>query len=165
MRLYSALLLVLLSPALVTISHAHEGEEHGNHDALHDGFVLMYQDIHFEVVAGTEGLIRVFYTDAVRAELPAATVSDMAVEIEFPDGRTVPVNMAISDGGDYWEGMGTPITDPKTIIRLGFVFGTEPLLLDVPFSAMPEPAAIEMDTAMTGQDMPADSMPMDHSGH
>ncbi|MGA0805546.1 MAG: hypothetical protein ACO3PV_03385 [Pseudohongiellaceae bacterium] len=143
-------ILVVASPALF----AHGDEPHGNHDAHHGGFVMMYEDIHFEVAAAPAGGIQVYYTNAARVELPAATASDVVVEIIRPGKATEYVTMAISDSGDFWEGSSTPVSEADAIVRVGFIYENSPLMLDVPATALiSEPEAA---TAMTAGD---------HAGH
>jgi hypothetical protein len=122
-----------LLPALVL---AHGDEVHGDHDAAHGGFVMMYEDLHFEVTALPEGGIQLYFTDAERSELPAATVSDVAVEIERKDMPVESVTMAISAGGDFWEGASKPAVETDAIVRLGFFYSGKSLLLDVPVSSL-----------------------------
>lgn len=141
-------LAVLLAFGLNAAAVAHEGEEHGDHDARHGGFVMMYGDLHFELVAKAAGAVELYYSDAVRAPLPAATASDVVVEIERTDGSIENVAMAISNDGEYWTGSSKPIEAPEDIIRVGFVFEGEPLVLDVPFSAMPAASADSHDVHM-----------------
>ncbi len=118
---------------------AHEGEDHGDHNPHHGGFVMMYQDLHFELVARQEGGIEVYYTDAIRNTLPAVVASDVTVEIEREGESVEYVEMMISDAGDYWIGTSRPVKNSRDIIRLGFLFDGTPLLLDVRASNMPEP--------------------------
>lgn len=149
-RLLLGLVLAFASPALF----AHGDELHGDHDAHHGGFVMMYEDIHFEVAAVPAGGIQIYYTNAARIELPAATVSDVAVEIVRPDTATEYVTMSISASGDFWEGSSAPVTETGAIVRVGFLYEGAPLMLDVPATALiPEPAA---ETAMTAGE---------HAGH
>ena len=101
---------LLLSLGLPALAIAHGDEPHGDHDAQHGGFVMMYENLHFEVTAAPAG-IQLYFTDAQRSELPAATVSDVAVEIERKGMPIESVVMAISAGGDYWEGSSKPVTE------------------------------------------------------
>lgn len=148
LRKVSALVLVL---ALPNFALAHGDEVHGDHDARHGGFVMMYVDLHFEVVALPEGGVRVYYTDAARSELPAATVSDVVVEIARPGSATEYVAMAVSASGDFWEGSSQPVADPQATVSVGFLYEGEPLMLDVPASALlPEPTTASVTTAEAG---------------
>ncbi len=158
-----------LLPALAL---AHEDEPHGNHDAAHGGFVMMYEDLHFEVTALPAGGIELYFTDAQRSELPAATVSDVAVEIERKGVPIESVTMAISAGGDFWEGASKPATETDAIVRVGFFYAGKPLLLDVPVSAL-MPAETgetdetkEQDTVATAEAEAAiDTAHAGHDGH
>jgi hypothetical protein len=115
---------------------SHGDEPHGDHDAHHGGFVMMYEDIHFEVAAVPTGGIQIYYTNAIRAELPAATVSDVAVEIVRPGSDTEYVAMGISAAGDFWEGDSAPVAEDGAIVRVGFLYEGQPLMLDVPATAL-----------------------------
>jgi hypothetical protein len=131
---------------LPALALAHGDEEHGDHDAAHGGFVMMYEDLHFEVTALPAGGIQVYFTDAQRSELPAATVSDVAVEIERMGAPIESVTMAMSAGGDFWEGASQPATEADAIVRVGFFYAGKPLMLDVPVSALVPAEAEEPDT-------------------
>ena len=122
---------------------AHEDEPHGNHDAAHGGFVMMYEDLHFEVTALPAGGIELYFTDAARNELPAATASDVAVEIERKGMPIEYVPMAISASGDFWEGASKPAVETDAIVRVGFVYAGKPLLLDVPVAALVHEEAVD----------------------
>lgn len=145
-----ALALGLHGPALF----AHGDEPHGDHDARHGGFVMMYEDIHFEVAVLPAGGVQVYYTDAARSELPAAAVSDVVVEIERPGAATEYVTMAMSAAGDFWEGGSTPLAEPEAVVRVGFLYAGKPLMLDIPASALVTVPAAE-------SAMPAG----EHAGH
>ena len=133
------LTLTFLSPVRAV---AHGDEVHGSHDASFGGLVMMYIDLHFEVVLGEEGGVSLYYSDASRAPLPAAVVSDVQVDI-LRDGAAIEtVSMSASDAGDYWSGDSTEITEKETIVRVAFVFQGEPVVFELPariFPSMMEP--------------------------
>jgi hypothetical protein len=141
MNIIKSTLCLLALSAWSFSAGAHEGEEHGDHNPHHGGFVMMYQDLHFELVARPAGGVEVYYTDAIRNTLPAAIATDVTVEIERAGEQVEYVDMAISDSGDFWLGNTRPIENPQDIIRLGFLFDGTPLILDVRASSMPEPGA------------------------
>ena len=143
-RLQRALLLALAA-GLFSPAQSHEGEEHGTHDARNGGLVLMYNDLHYELVLRPEGGVRIYYSDAIRMELPAATVSDVVVEIDR-GGEIEYVTMVMSDGGDYWHGESRPVTAPDTLIRTAFLFQGEPVVAEIPFEYIAE--TIERQSAM-----------------
>jgi hypothetical protein len=110
---------------------------HGDHAPHHGGVVMMKgDDLHYEVVldpAGREH--RVYFTDAVREELPASVASDVALTIKRPSSPDEIVSMQIDDAGESWVGRGQPVTNPaQTTVRLAFSIRHEPYWIDLPFS-------------------------------
>lgn len=116
---------------------AHGDKPHGSHDAAYGGLVMMYVDLHFEVVLEDAGGVKIYYSDAARDELPASVVSDAKVEILRDGADPETVVMAISDAGDFWEGASTPVTKMKSVVRVSFVFQGEPLVFDLPAHMFP----------------------------
>ena len=115
---------------------AHNGVVHGDHDAHHGGFVMMYRDLHCEVVASTTGGVQLYLTDAARVDLPAAVVSDVTVEIERKGAPLESVPMKISASGDFWEGKSKPVVAQGTMIHAAFVFQREPVVVNLPASSV-----------------------------
>ena len=126
----SALILIFFTAQL---SYAHE-----DHNSRYGGFVMMFLEMHFEIVVPDNGGLKIYYSNEMRIEMPASVVSDVAVEIERPGGTFESVSMFISDDGGHWGGDSTPIIDPDSIIRLAFLFQGEPFVLDIPASVLPE---------------------------
>lgn len=129
--------------AAPTLALAHNGVVHGDHDAQHGGFVMMYQDLHVELVMPPAGGVKLYYTDAARGELPAAVVSEVAVEIARTGAKTESVTMSVSAGGDAWEGKSAPLPDAKAMVHIAFLYNAAPVLFNVPaVNVMPrKPAA------------------------
>ena len=126
----SALILIFV---IAQHSYAHE-----DHNSRYGGFVMMFLEMHFEIVVPDNGGLKIYYSNEMRIEMPASVVSDVAVEIERPGGTFESVSMFISDDGGHWGGDSTPIIDPDSIIRLAFLFQGEPFVLDIPASVLPE---------------------------
>src|SRR5215469_15559583 len=82
------------------------GMAHGNHNPKYGGVVLMNGDLHFEIVAKDDGHYTVYFSDAARRELPATAVSNVKLSIHRPGFRGEPVEMKVSDNGEYWQGSG-----------------------------------------------------------
>ena len=133
-RALATLCFVLGIPGLAS---GHGDEPHGSHDASFGGLVMMYIDLHFEVVLPEEGGVQLYYSDATRAPLPAAVVSDVLVEILRKDAPAETVVMSASDAGDYWLGNSMPVTSPETIVRISFVFQDEPVVFELPARLFP----------------------------
>jgi hypothetical protein len=146
---------------------AHNGVVHGDHDAHHGGFVMMYRDLHCEVVVQSQGTVQLYLTDAARADLPAAVVSDVTVEIERKGAPIENVRMAISAGGDFWEGKSRPVSPKDTTVHAAFVFQREPVVVNLPASSVMGSAVKVAPAASSSKPKAAgDSMGgMEHHGH
>ena len=99
---------------------------------------MMFLELHFELVVPDEGGVQLYYSDAMRMELPAAVVSDVAIEIEREDYEIESVPMQISDSGDHWMGSSKPVVNPGSIVRVAFLFQGEPFVLDIPAMVLPK---------------------------
>ena len=106
---------------------------HGDHNPHYGGIVLMNGDLHFEVVAGRNGACRVYFSDATRAELPAATASAVTVTISQKGRRPDVVALRIDDSGESWIGRGGPVEDPAATLRVAYTSQGKPYFIDVPF--------------------------------
>ena len=122
-------LAVLVLPLSVA---AHNGVDHNPH---HGGVLKTYGNNHFEAVLVPGGL-RVFFSEASGASLPASAVSQMEIEIERPGAKTEYVAMAIDPTGVFWFGKSQPITDPKSAVRIGFVLRGKPGMVEATGTAL-----------------------------
>jgi len=108
---------------------------HGNHDPKYGGVVLMNGDLHFEVVLGRDGTHRVYFSDAVREELPASIASRVTVTVIRAGGAPETVALQIDDSGESWIGRGRAVEDPgHASARIDFTVQNEPYWIDVPFA-------------------------------
>jgi hypothetical protein len=93
----------------------------------------MNGDLHFEVVIDPAGRHRVFFSDATRAELPAAIASDVTLTVS---GKTMPpekLRARIDDNGESWILEGSRLRGADVVARVSFVVHGEPYWIDVPF--------------------------------
>jgi len=111
---------------------------HGDHNPHHGGVVMMKgDDLHYEVVLDPSGAShRVYFTDAVREELPASVASGVALTIKRDSESDEIVGMQIDDTGESWVGHGRPVAKPdNTTVRLRFSIRHEPYWIDLPFGS------------------------------
>jgi hypothetical protein len=106
---------------------------HGDHNPHYGGIVLMNGDLHFEVVAGKNGVCRLYFSDATRAELPAATASEVTVTISQKGQAPDVVALHIDDSGESWIGRGRAVDDPAATLRVSYTSHGKPYFIDVPF--------------------------------
>lgn len=114
---------------------------HLDHSPRHGGLVLMDGDTHFEVVLDNSGGYGVYFSDGVRAPLPASFASQVRIAV-IPIGRSRETIALKTDSSDSrWIGRGTPINDPNTVLRIGYTANEKPYWIDVPASAWPSAIA------------------------
>jgi hypothetical protein len=126
-------LLSLAAALMLPLSAAaHNGVDHNPH---HGGVLKTYGNNHFEAVLVPGGL-QVFFSEASGASLPASAVSQMEIEIERPGAKTEYVAMTIDPTGVFWFGKCQPITDPKSVARIGFVLRGKPGMVEATGTAL-----------------------------
>jgi len=111
---------------------------HGDHNPHHGGVVMMKgDDLHYEVVLDPAGRAHhVYFTDAVREDLPASVASDVVLTIHRPQMPDERIAMQIDEAGESWIGGGRPVgTPPPTTVRVAFTIRNEPYWIDLPFTA------------------------------
>jgi hypothetical protein len=112
---------------------------HGDHNPHHGGVVMMKGELHYEVVLDPSGkAYRLFFTDAVREDLPASVASSAALTVHRPDKTDEVIPLQIDSAGESWIGAGTRVADPaKTTVRVAFTIAREPYWIDLPFVQPP----------------------------
>jgi hypothetical protein len=106
---------------------------HGDHNPKYGGVVYMNGDLHFEVVLRRDGRHQIYFSDATRAELPAATASGLTLTVTQKGQPPEPVPMRIDDSGESWIGSGHAVEDPAATVRVAYTAFDKPYFIDVPF--------------------------------
>jgi len=98
----------------------------------------MHGDLHFEVLLDPEGRHRVYLTDAVRSELPAAAASEVTVTVLRP-GENDPETLAleIDQFGESWIARGRAVVEEESRAVVALVHDGERYEIELPF--LPEP--------------------------
>ena len=121
-------LLAAIAALLPLAASAHNGVDHAAH---HGGILRTYKDMHYET-ALTGGMLQVYFSEASGEQLPASAASQMAVEIERPGARTEYADMAIDPTGVFWTAKIQPLTDPASVLHIGFMLRGASVSVDVP---------------------------------
>lgn len=122
--------------ANVAAARAAGAVAHGDHNPHHGGVVMMKgEDLHYEVVFDPSGReYRVYFSDAVREELPASVASEVVLTVKRPGAADERIPLEIDDAGESWIGHGRAVESPgATIARLAFSIRSEPYWIDLPF--------------------------------
>jgi hypothetical protein len=106
---------------------------HGDHSPHHGGAVLMLRDLHYEIAFEPSGRVAVYFTDAVRKDLPASVASDVYIEIERPKRHVERIDMTIDAAGECWEGRAQPVTQDDAVVRVAFTFQGDASTVDLPY--------------------------------
>jgi hypothetical protein len=115
--------------------HAGITEPHGDHSPHQGGVVLMSGDVHYEVVMRPSGKYEVWFTDAVRTELPASIASNVRVQVTRPAGPMESIPLAIDDAGESWVGQGQPVSGDGVMVKVSYDLKGEPSEVEMPFVA------------------------------
>jgi hypothetical protein len=115
--------------------HAGITEPHGDHTPRQGGLVLMNGDVHYEVVMHPSGKYEVWFSDAVRVELPASVARNVRVEVTRPSAAVEAVALGIDEAGESWVGQGQPLAGDGVMIKLTYDLKGVPHEIEMPFVA------------------------------
>jgi hypothetical protein len=114
--------------------HANITTPHGDHSAHHGGMVLMNGEVHYEVVLDRGGKHRIWFSDAVREDLPAsqaAKVTMVVIRKGLPDETLA---LTIDESGESWVAAGQPVAPGDVTVKVSYVLRGEPFEIEIPFS-------------------------------
>jgi hypothetical protein len=114
--------------------HAGITTPHGDHSPHHGGIVMMNGEIHYEVVLDKTGKHRVWFSDAVREDLPASIASGVVMVITRPMGVAETLPLAIDESGESWVAAGAPLDESGTMVALRYSVRGEPFEIEIPFT-------------------------------
>jgi len=123
------------APVTASSQAAQGTAPHGDHNPHHGGIVMMKgNDLHYEVVLDESGKAQLFFTDAVREDLPASIATGVSLTIRQPARPDETIPMRIDEFGESWTGSGRPINiTADTTVRVAFTIHQEPYWIDVPY--------------------------------
>ncbi len=117
--------------------HAGITTPHGDHSPRHGGLVLMQGELHYEVVLDRNGKHAIWFSDAVREDLPASVASKVAMTVMRPKAPAEVLSLAIDDSGESWIASGQPVAGDDVMVKVTFVARGEPFEIEVPFVKTP----------------------------
>jgi hypothetical protein len=116
--------------------HAGITTPHGDHSPRHGGLVLMQGELHYEVVLDRNGKHAIWFSDAVREDLPASVASKVAMTVMRPKARDEVLTLAIDESGESWIASGQPVAGDDVMVKVTFVARGEPFEIEVPFTPL-----------------------------
>jgi len=115
----------------VDSQHAGITTPHGDHSAHHGGLVLMNGETHYEVVFGKDGKHQVWFSDAVREDLPASIASNVVMVVSPKMGAAETFVLKIDDSGESWIADGNQLASGD-IVKLTFSMRGAPYEIEIP---------------------------------
>lgn len=119
--------------------HAGITTPHGDHSPHHGGIVLMKDELHYEVVIDPKGKHSVWFSDAVREELPASVASKVEMIVTRPHASPEVLALAIDESGESWITTGKPVTGNDVMVKVTFVTRGEPFEIEIPYTPAKSP--------------------------
>ena len=113
--------------------HAGITTPHGDHSPHHGGMVLMQGELHYEVVLDPKGRHSVWFSDAVREDLPASVASKVAMTVMRPGAAPETLALAIDESGESWVASGRPVSGGDVMVKLAFVARGESHEIEIPY--------------------------------
>ena len=95
----------------------------------------MNGELHYEVVFDPDGKHAVWFSDAVREELPASVASKVQMTVMRPKAPDEVLTLAIDDSGESWVAGGRPVADNDVMVKLTFVARGEPFEIEIPYAS------------------------------
>lgn len=123
------------APKSADSQHAGITTPHGDHSPHHGGMVLMTGELHYEVVLDPKGRHSVWFTDAVREDLPASVASKVEMTVMRPNVKPERLTLTIDESGESWVASGQPVAGNDVIVKLAFVARGEAVEIEIPFLA------------------------------
>jgi hypothetical protein len=108
---------------------------HADHFPRHGGLVFMNGDTHLEVILSSDGSASVYFTNAVRQELPPTYASEVTMGMTSGERRQQ-IDLRMESGRNVWVGRLDTPADPYAIVRVSYAAeGERPYWIDLPWSA------------------------------
>jgi hypothetical protein len=108
---------------------------HGDHSPRHDGTVLMNGDVHYEIVLSRTGRHQIWFSDAVRNELPASVAAKVTMEIARPGAVVEALTLAIDDNGEAWLASGRALEGDGAMVKVRYLLQGEPHEVELPVAS------------------------------
>jgi len=114
----------------------HEGimTPHGDHSPHRGGMVLMNGEVHYEVVLDKGGRHRLWFSDAVREDLPASMASNVVMIVARTAAAPERLVLTIDESGESWVAAGQPIGPGDVMVTVTYVLKGEPFEIEIPFT-------------------------------
>ncbi len=95
--------------------------------------VLMNGELHYEVVFDRSGKHQVWFSDAVREDLPASVAANVTMTVTRKGAPPEPLVLTIDDSGESWVANGKPVEGDDVMVKVSYAVRGEPFEVEIPF--------------------------------
>jgi hypothetical protein len=95
--------------------------------------VLMNDDLHFEVVFDRQGRHQVWFTDAVRSDLPASVATDVTMIVARKTEPPETLTLSIDENGESWRANGRAVSGDDVMVTVSYAVEGAPYKIELPF--------------------------------
>jgi hypothetical protein len=113
--------------------HAGITTPHGDHSPHHGGMVLMNGELHYEVVFDRGGKHHVWFSNAVREDLPASFASNVVMVVTRKNAPPERLALTIDDSGESWVANGQPVVGDDVMVKVTYAVKGDPFEVEIPF--------------------------------
>jgi hypothetical protein len=99
----------------------------------------MQGELHYEVVLDRNGKHAIWFSDAVREDLPASVASKVAMTVVRPNARDEVLTLAIDESGESWIASGQPVAGDDVMVKVTFLARGEPFEIEIPYPSLKSP--------------------------
>lgn len=121
------------APRPADSQHAGITTPHGDHSPHHGGMVLMQGELHYEVVLDPKGRHSVWFSDAVREDLPASVASKVEMTVMRANSPAEALALNIDDSGESWVATGRPLSGKDVMVKVAFTARGESHEIEIPY--------------------------------
>ncbi len=93
----------------------------------------MNGDVHYEVVFDRGGKHRIWFSNAVREDLPASVASKVRMVVSRTGAPVEEIALGIDDSGESWIASGEPVAGDDVMAKVSYQLRGTPFEVEIPF--------------------------------
>lgn len=94
----------------------------------------MNGEVHYEVVLDRAGKHRIWFSDAIRTDLPASQATGVTMVIQRTGAAGESLVLQIDDSGESWIAGGRPLGTGEVMVKVSYVLRGQPFEIEIPFT-------------------------------